>query len=156
MQQSVPTRKRQPAGASPMVQQPVTPTPPQFPYQHQISDTADFNPTFDFNTFPADQSYVDSVIDTNNYSTALNTQQPQTYGNSLPQAPSTDLVRRNRNQQLAAPSNVQQELWNGDFGNMAAQDESEQELEAKVARAKMGDAHGKRKQIPPFVQKLSR
>ncbi|EME43193.1 hypothetical protein DOTSEDRAFT_72541 [Dothistroma septosporum NZE10] len=153
MQQSVPTRKRQQQGASPTVQQPVTPTP-QYPYQHQISDNADFTPGFDF-TFHTDQSYVDSVIDTNNYSTALNNQQPQTYGNTLPQASSTDLVRRDRNQQLAAPPNVQQEQWNGDFGNMAAQDESEADLEAKVARAKMGDAHGKRKQIPPFVQKLS-
>ncbi|KAK4621716.1 Heat shock factor protein 2 [Fulvia fulva] len=154
MQQSVPTRKRQPPGASPTVQQPMTPTP-QYPYQHQISDTTDFNPNFDFPNFPTDQSHVDSVIDTNNYSTALNTQQPQTYGNNIPQAPSTDLVRRNPNQQLAAPPIAQQEQWNGDFSNMAAQDESEQELEAKVARAKMGDAHGKRKQIPPFVQKLS-
>jgi heat shock transcription factor len=34
-------------------------------------------------------------------------------------------------------------------------DENEQELEKKVALAKR-DAQGKRKQIPPFVQKLSR
>ena len=70
---------------------------------------------------------------------------------------SQELVRRTRNQQLA-PQNGQQELWNGyNNNNMTGQhdDEDEAELERRVAAAKK-DAQGKRKQIPPFVQKLRR
>lgn len=66
------------------------------------------------------------------------------------------LVRRNPNQQLApAPRRGQ---WDGypsptqQWENMADDDE---ELEQKAAIAKK-DAQAKRKQIPPFVQKLSR
>lgn len=64
------------------------------------------------------------------------------------------LVRRNPNQQLAPrrgqwdgyPSPTQQQWENVD---------DEDELEQKVAIAKK-DAQAKRKQIPPFVQKLNR
>jgi heat shock transcription factor len=47
-------------------------------------------------------------------------------------------------------------MWNG-YNNVPGQyeDEDETELERRVAAAKK-DAQGKRKQIPPFVQKLSR
>lgn len=69
---------------------------------------------------------------------------------------SGQLVRRNPNQQLApAPRRGQ---WDGfpsptqQWENMADDDE---ELEQKAAIAKK-DAQAKRKQIPPFVQKLSR
>lgn len=67
------------------------------------------------------------------------------------------LVRRNQNQQLAArgrspwgdPFNTQ-----GQPGTWENTDDDE-ELERKAALAKK-DAAGKRKTIPPFVQKLSR
>lgn len=69
---------------------------------------------------------------------------------------SGQLVRRNPNQQLApAPRRGQ---WDGypspapQWENIADDDE---ELEQKAAVAKK-DAQAKRKQIPPFVQKLSR
>ena len=65
------------------------------------------------------------------------------------------LVRRNPNQQLApAPRRTQ---WDG-FPSPTQQWETmddEEELEQKAAVAKK-DAQSKRKQIPPFVQKLSR
>lgn len=138
-----------------MVQQPVTPQP-QYQFQ-QYADNQDFS-NFDFsNTFPTDQSYADPNFDPNSFSNSLNQSQTPTYGGSLaPPPPSTDLVRRTKNQQLAAPQNGQQEQWNGSGGNMSGMgDEDERELQMKIELAKR-DPQGKRKQIPPFVQKLSR
>lgn len=121
-----------------------------------MPDNNDFT-NFDFsNPLPSDQTFSQpSAFDSNDFSYNLNAAQPPTYGSNLNAQPSTELVRRARNQQLA-PQNGQQELWNG-VNNMTGQydDEDEAELERKVADAKK-DAQGKRKQIPPFVQKLSR
>lgn len=68
---------------------------------------------------------------------------------------SGQLIRRNPNQQLAqAPRRNQ---WDG-FAAEPQQWETvddDEELEQKAAVAKK-DAQAKRKQIPPFVQKLSR
>lgn len=68
---------------------------------------------------------------------------------------SGQLIRRNPNQQLAAAPRRNQ--WEG-FPNEAQPWETvddDEELEQKAAVAKK-DAQAKRKQIPPFVQKLSR
>jgi heat shock transcription factor len=152
MQNTSPNRKRPAPGASPMMQQPIQ----QNPYQYPMPDNNDFT-NFDFsNPLPGDQTFSQpSAFDSNDFSYNLNAAQPPTYGGNLNAQPSTELVRRARNQQLA-PQNGQQELWNG-VNNMTGQydDEDEAELERKVADAKK-DAQGKRKQIPPFVQKLSR
>ncbi|KAH9872604.1 hypothetical protein J1614_004997 [Plenodomus biglobosus] len=66
------------------------------------------------------------------------------------------LVRRNPNQQLApAPRrNGWDGYGNGDGQQWEPADDSIEDLEAKAAIAKK-DAQAKRKQIPPFVQKLS-
>lgn len=65
------------------------------------------------------------------------------------------LVRRNPNHQLAAtPRRNQWEGFPGEGQQWEAVDDDE-ELEQKAAVAKK-DAQAKRKQIPPFVQKLSR
>lgn len=65
------------------------------------------------------------------------------------------LVRRNPNQQLApAPRRNQWEGFPGEAPQWETVDD-EEELEQKAAVAKK-DAQAKRKQIPPFVQKLSR
>lgn len=138
------------------MQQPAAPQA-NFDYS-QMPQNADFS-NFDFTQFPTDQSYQDaSLSDLNNYASAINGSQAPTYGGNLAAVtPSTDLVRRTRNNQLA-PHTGQQEQWNGynTTGTMhGSGDEDEQELERKVALAKK-DAQGKRKQIPPFVQKLSR
>ena len=126
-----------------------------FQYQQQPENN-DFS-NFDFsNPLPTDQNYTDSsAFNPNDFSYNFNTSQPPAYGSNLAPAPSTELVRRTRNQQLA-PQNGQQEQWNG-MGNMGGQmdEENERDLDARVALAKK-DAQGKRKQIPPFVQKLSR
>lgn len=138
-----------------MMQQPAAPQS-AFDYS-QVPQNNDFS-NFDFTQFPLDQSYQDpSLNDPNPYAAAINGSQAPTYGSSLaPVTPSTDLVRRSRNNQLA-PHTAPQENWNGyNTSTMhGSGDEDEQELERKVALAKK-DAQGKRKQIPPFVQKLSR
>nr|OQO25191.1 hypothetical protein B0A51_06053 [Rachicladosporium sp. CCFEE 5018] len=128
----------------------------------QEPDTFDFTSipqNTDFTNYNFDPQYQDpSLLDPNAYAQNSNPAQAPTYGSSLAPVPSTDLVRRSRNQQLTAQS-AQQEAWNGyagaSGGDMARQDEEdEKELEMRVASAKK-DAQGKRKQIPPFVQKLS-
>lgn len=129
----------------------------------------------DFNNFDVSQPYTSDpafseppMTASNDFAQTYNASQPPTYGSNLAPAPapSTDLVRRARNQQLA-PQNGQhqlQEQWNGSGGGGSAslgntngqpEVEDEQELDMKVQMAKR-DAQGKRKQIPPFVQKLSR
>lgn len=160
MQQSAPDRKRPAPGASPLAMA------SNNSYSYQMPENPDFT-NYDFtNAFNTNQSFVDpSYSDQNAFSATLNSSQPQTYGASIAPAPSTDLVRRARNQQLAPqPQNEQgqtQDVWNGggnySIGNMSGnpEEETEQDLESKVALAKR-DAQGKRKQIPPFVQKLSR
>lgn len=129
------------------------------PQQYQYQPYTDNTDVTNFN-FPYEQTFSDaSAFDGNNFAYTLNAAQPPQYG--APQhasaAPSTDLVRRSQNQQLVRPANGQQEQqWNG-FGTVGspAEEEDEQDLDTKVALAKK-DAQGKKKQIPPFVQKLSR
>ncbi|KAI5356592.1 putative Heat shock factor (HSF)-type, DNA-binding, Heat shock transcription factor family [Septoria linicola] len=163
MQQSAATRNRGAPGASSLEQQQQPPMAPQnVHYQPMPENPADFNTNFDFaNGFHPDQSFAAPIIDDNNdqFATAFNNAQSQTYANNLALGQSTDLVRRGRNQQLATAQHRggQLDVWNGGSnGNMLgnAQEESEAELEAKVALAKR-EASGKRKQIPPFVMKLS-
>lgn len=137
------------------------PPQPAYPYQ-QIPENTDFS-NFDFSQpYNQDQTFSDATFaqSNNDFSYPQNTAQAPAYGSppALPTAPSTDLVRRTRNPQLApqqAPQ--QQEQWNGGTGTMTGQgdEETEQDLDMKVQLAKR-DAQGKRKQIPPFVQKLSR
>jgi heat shock transcription factor len=69
--------------------------------------------------------------------------------------PTGQLVRRNTNQQLTPAARRNQ--WEG-FPSPTQQWETvddDEELDQKAAVAKK-DAQAKRKQIPPFVQKLSR
>lgn len=153
MQSSNP-RKR-PAPGSAQVQQPAQPA-----YDFTQGPTADFNDdNFVLNTdgyIPADQTYDTSLADNNAFAASLNGAQYPVFGSSMQPAPtSTDLVRVTPNQQLARTG--QQEQWTGYGGQtgQAEDEEDEQELEQRVALAKR-DAQGKRKQIPPFVQKLSR
>jgi heat shock transcription factor len=161
MQQSAATRKRPAPGTSPLAQQSVQPPQPSF-QDASLAYGQDFTNGFgDFNTtFSPDQTFADPSAFTNDNSlfAGLSTPpQPQpTYNaNNLTQTPSTDLVRRSRNTQLAPHTG--QESWNGGAANnMTGQNEEEDEetLNMKVAMAKK-DAQGKRKSIPPFVQKLS-
>jgi heat shock transcription factor len=131
----------------------------------QLQQNQDFN--FDFSQFPPDQSYQTPALnDLNSFAVSLNSSQAPTYGSNIaPTAPppSTDLIKRSRDQQLAPQNTAQQEQWNGCAGTNKstngmtdqAEEEDEVELGRRVTEAKR-DAQGKRKQIPPFVQKLSR
>jgi heat shock transcription factor len=156
MQKPVPSRKRPAPGASPLVQQPMTPQT-AFHYQ-QMPENADFSvdlPT----AFKTDEPYFDAAFnDPNVFAAALNATHSPTFGSGTAPTPTTDLVRRARNHQLA-PQNNPQEVWDGgNVGGMngkAKDEEEEEDLNLKVALAK-SEAQGKRKQIPPFVQKLSR
>lgn len=155
MQNTEPNRKRPAPGASPMMQQPAAQQNYQYP---QMTDNTNY-PNYDFsNSLPPDQKYSDpSAYDTNNYNAyGLNHAQPQTYGvNVGPMQPSTELVRRTRNQQLA-PQNGQQEQWSNVQGmGPPVYDEDDAELERRAEIAKT-EGQAKRKQIPPFIQKLSR
>lgn len=123
----------------------------------------DFNTDF-LQPFSQDQTFSDPSLGggTNLSPFAQNAASAPTYGHNLGPVPSTDLVRRSRNQLLVGPQNaVQQEQWNGQgSSSMNGQqqqpaEEDENELDVKIQAAKQ-DAQGKRKQIPPFVQKLSR
>ncbi|GAB7362052.1 hypothetical protein MBLNU230_g2086t1 [Neophaeotheca triangularis] len=170
MPQQTSGRKRAAPGALPMPPQPATQPAYQFSGNNNSSslpqDNTDFS-NYDFSTaFPSDQTFLDSLQsltagDSNEQPVNQNGSQAATYGsNVLTTRPSTDLVPRSRNHQLAVPQNGQQEQWQrsstSDNSNMAGrtEEEDEQDLDMKVALAKR-DAQGKRKQIPPFVQKLS-
>lgn len=112
-------------------------------------------------------SYDDfNPLDPNFYNTALNSAQPQTFSTNVaapaPPNPSNQLVRRDTNQQLTTrtPQRVPWATFNQTlpsenrvWENM--EEEDEQDIDTKAAIAKK-DAQAKRKQIPPFVQKLSR
>lgn len=148
-------------------QQPSAPQPgTQYP---QVQDfTEDQFNNFTSELGNAANQYSDpTAYDSNIYSAAANAAQPQIYGANIAPAPlpqSNQLVRRNTNQQLAARrGGHQQDHWNV-FGNNPGptpdrawenMDEDERELDQRAAVAKK-DAQAKRKQIPPFVQKLWR
>jgi heat shock transcription factor len=75
---------------------------------------------------------------------------------SAPEMGAGQLVRRNPNQQLApAPRRGQWDGYNSPTQQWETIADDDEELEQKAAIAKK-DAQAKRKQIPPFVQKLSR
>ncbi|KAI8940610.1 hypothetical protein NX059_001882 [Plenodomus lindquistii] len=76
--------------------------------------------------------------------------------NDVADANTGQLVRRNPNHQLAPTPrrNGWDAFGNADGQQWEAVDDSIEDLEAKAAVAKK-DAQAKRKQIPPFVQKLS-
>jgi heat shock transcription factor, other eukaryote len=104
----------------------------------------------------------------NNYGGSAAMSQPQ-YDSSIP-APSTQLARRPINRQLVPTAQRTTydntvDPW-GQFGDESIMDpqtadgameenDSIERLEERAAAAKR-DAQSKRKQIPPFVQKLSR
>ncbi|KAG9195872.1 hypothetical protein G6011_00993 [Alternaria panax] len=142
------SRKRRAPGASPQA--------PAQTYQHDIPAPAD--PYMDWSNpaAGADMNFADPPL-YDNYG--------QSMGGGHNRVVSLDgytdgaemtgqLVRRNTNQQLApAPRRSQ---WDG-FASPTPQWETvddDEELEQKAAIAKK-DAQAKRKQIPPFVQKLS-
>jgi heat shock transcription factor len=127
----------------------------------QLFNWSDPNITNNMSTaFPDNSTFDPNLYPTFNGSA----QQQSAQGGSSIQA-SNQLVRRNTNHQLAARNGQQvQDPWEQDFALTAGQgqqpgwetaDDDEEELEQKALVAKK-EAQAKRKQIPPFVQKLSR
>ena len=114
------------------------------------------------NAFPDFPPYDNSVNNANAaaanfFPPQVSTSQAPTYPPAVA-PPSNQLVRRNTNQQVARTP--QRNQWSN-FANQPdrvwedMEHEEEQDLDQKAAIAKK-DAQAKRKQIPPFVQKLSR
>ncbi|KAK3676467.1 Heat shock transcription factor [Recurvomyces mirabilis] len=160
MQTNQASRKRAAPGTSPMP--PLAPQQQNLNFQ-QPTGNADFG-SYDFSQpFNAEQTFGDASIaipqDANNFSYMQDAALQPAYGTAVAPVPvqSTDLVRRARNHPLAPQNGQDQDQWMSMGGNSrgaTVSDEDEQDLDMKVALAKR-DAQGKRKQIPPFVQKLS-
>ncbi|EDU40034.1 Heat shock factor protein HSF8 [Pyrenophora tritici-repentis] len=141
-------RKRRAPGASPQA--------PTQTYQHDIPAPADQYINWNESATGGDMNFNDPPL-YDNYGTSMGGGHNRvvsldSYNDNAQM--SGQLVRRNTNQQLApAPRRNQ---WDG-FPSPTQQWETvddDEELEQKAALAKK-DAQAKRKQIPPFVQKLS-
>jgi len=161
MQRPLATRKRNAPGSSL--------TPPQT--QQQFNNGVTFQPlqdpptSFDASFIPWDgannitSQYSDQPgYDGNIYDTGMNGSLGLDNGAGVPSAPvSSQLVRRNPNQQLATRGQTSwQDTGAPQTGEVGwPQVEEDTELEQRAAAAKK-DAQTRRKQIPPFVQKLSR
>jgi heat shock transcription factor len=152
-------RKRAAPGSSPVQ----TPQMQQYPATSQLSN-AEF---LRWSGGPDAQNYPEAgTFNMNSYADVAGMSQPQ-YEPSVP-APSTQLARRPVNRQLVQTAqrttfDNTTDPW-GQFGDDSILDpqnaimeesDSIELLEEKAAVAKK-DAQSKRKQIPPFVQKLSR
>jgi heat shock transcription factor len=162
MQRPIPSRKRAAPGADPIVQQPdltyAVPQQPQ-PLNNQLDPQFDWSQVPDYTQYTGtDPSYNVAGYDNTGFNGAVGA------GNVAPLGPEQSpqnagqLVRRNVNQQLARQSRLP---WESTGVNPQTQpaawemDEDEAELEQRALDAKK-EAQAKRKQIPPFVQKLSR
>lgn len=127
-----------------------------FPSDFSANTNFDFsvpdagNPSFDF---AQDQSLFGGPQYNNN----TNTNNVHATSN-LP-VQSTEIVRRPRNNQLAQQQHPQYAPSNMNGHAQALQDDEgeldEATVQSMVAQAKKGDGSGKRKDIPPFVKKLS-
>ncbi|KAG4420448.1 hypothetical protein IFR04_006368 [Cadophora malorum] len=156
-------RKRAAPGSSPAVQNSQMSQSYNAPSQVSNADFLNWNQQTDNNTRFADQS----GFNMNNYAGAQ-TSQPQ-FDQSIPTAASTQLARRPNNRQLVQtgprmPYDNSADPW-GQFGDdsildpqngngVMEENDNIELLEERAAVAKR-DAQSKRKQIPPFVQKLS-
>jgi heat shock transcription factor, other eukaryote len=165
MSRPIPSRKRAAPGASPIVPQPEQPqyvaAQPNQPTEDTYESYIDWSdPIFSlqgssgvnqasYNTGAYPNAGFNSDINASNLAPPVPVQTAQNVG---------QLVKRNTSQQLA-----RQERGQWEMGSVGAQsqppnwevDEDDAELEQQALEAKK-DAQSKRKQIPPFVQKLSR
>jgi heat shock transcription factor len=167
-QRPLATRKRAAPGAAPSTQQQQQPQQPQFNGNSNLSFqplqdsfTSFDNQSLDWNGSGnvAPQFNEPSGFDSSVYDPILNGGISLDSGaGPVSSAQSGQLVRRNPNQQLVSRG---QPSWQ-DTGGSAQPGEpvwppvdDEADLEQRALEAKK-EAQAKRKQIPPFVQKLSR
>jgi heat shock transcription factor len=158
MQRPLATRKRGAPGTSPVPPQQQQPFNSSFPagqdnssFDNQFVDWGNADAAGNLNSqFPNASGF-----DTGIYDAGLDS----SLGLGNGGVPSTQLVRRHPNQQLVSRGNAWQDLNNPASqpgqGAWEAMDEGEDDLEQRALVAKK-EAQAKRKQIPPFVQKLSR
>ncbi|KAL5121766.1 Heat shock transcription factor [Pleosporales sp. CAS-2024a] len=143
------SRKRRAPGASPQAPMQTLPQDAAMPVADPYMNWNDAAMATDMNAFndPALFDYNNSGMSGHNRVVSLDGL------NDGPDMNSGQLVRRNQNQQLAS----RRGQWDG-FPSPTQQPweavDDDEELEQKAAMAKK-DAQAKRKQIPPFVQKLS-
>jgi heat shock transcription factor len=143
------SRKRRAPGASPQAPMQTYQQDTSLPTDQYINWT-DSNLGTDLNAFndPTLYDYGNGAMSGHNRVVSLEGLDDGTDMNS------GQLVRRNQNQELAS----RRGQWDG-FPSPTQQQweavDDDEELEQKAAIAKK-DAQSKRKQIPPFVQKLSR
>lgn len=181
MQAQSRSRKRAAPGASPNMQQEAGVQQPSFQYgSMQDSPFNNIDALGGYRNPLGNDTTVNSYdnfnpLDPNYFNPTLNGGQSQTFGANAPAPaptpapphPSNQLVRRDTNQQLTTRT-PQRSQWtsfsNNNNNNQRPADnrvwenmeeDEEQDVDTKAAIAKK-DAQAKRKQIPPFVQKLSR
>ncbi|CZT21246.1 uncharacterized protein RCC_07109 [Ramularia collo-cygni] len=156
-----PNRKRPAPGASPLAQHnmsaPSSWDPPQMPFPTDYNANFDYplpdsgNQSFDFSSDP-------SLFGAQQFNTFNTNASSVNANNNLP-VQSTEIVRRPRNNQLAQQQHSQYAASNMNNHSQTPQDEEDEPdeatVQAMVAQAKKGDGNGKRKDIPPFVKKLS-
>lgn len=158
-----PNRKRPAPGTSPLAQHNM-PVPPTWDASQTGYPTTDYGGNFDF-TLPDGSNqnfdFSDPAIYSGQQYAQYNPNNSNTgvlANNSLP-VQSTEIVRRPRNNQLAQQQQPQYAVNNMTSHTQAPQGGEEEytpeEVAAMVAKAKKGDGNGKRKDIPPFVKKLS-
>lgn len=159
MQRPQATRKRGAPGASP------DPLPQQPPFSSNFSTGQD-NSTFDSQF--VDWANADGSGNLNSQFSGVPGFDTSVYDAGLDNSlglvnssvPSNQLVRRHPNQQLVSRGNNGWQDSSNSTGGPGqgaweAMDEGEEDLEQRALIAKK-EAQTKRKQIPPFVQKLSR
>lgn len=151
-------RKRAAPGSSPAVQNNQMPQSYTAPAQVSNADFLRWNQNADNGT------YTDPANYNANYAGASMAQPP--FDQSIPTA-STQLARRPNNRQVVSTQRVpydnQVDPWGANFDDalldpqngMVEENDNIELLEERASVAKR-DAQSKRKQIPPFVQKLSR
>jgi heat shock transcription factor len=156
MNRPIATRKRGAPGVSPLSQQqnfnslPYTPAPDQPSYDAGFPDWGNANGIGDLNS----GLFNDPSMDGTTFDTTLN---GSTGFGGATGVSNSQLIRRAPNQQLASRNTNNWQDAGGGAGNFSSFEQMEEEdgLEQKALAAKR-EAQSKRKQIPPFVQKLSR
>jgi heat shock transcription factor, other eukaryote len=148
----VQTRKRPAPGTTPAIHAPIGTIPGYTDTANQLSDDQflqwgqDAHAPAATQSFPVDSAPYHGLPYVTNQDVAAASTQP---GNQLTRRPMTQLMNRNRSFEQSSVSSVPESSTGDGWGESVA------ELEQRALIAKR-EAQAKRKQIPPFVQKLRR
>ncbi|OKL60133.1 hypothetical protein UA08_04866 [Talaromyces atroroseus] len=148
--QGVPSRKRPAPGTSPVIHGPIGSIPSYTDPANQLSDDQflqwgqDPHAPATTQAFPIDSTAYNTMPYATNQEVAVASNQPP---NQLTRRPMNQLINRNRSFEQSSVSSVPETSSGDGWGESLA------ELEERALIAKR-EAQAKRKQIPPFVQKL--